>query len=388
MILITNCKNEMNTIPYDNQLKKIKFDDIIFHDIALTEIPEPFYKDYSHHKSATARNYKSYDTMEFKNIILEKLSDYLRTKVLKLLIITPKNQESSYDAFAYLSEKKIVGIRLENTSNFRLWMNIIFEKQYKKLEEYKNDGQFEQQPELNPNPQFMLVLGKGQFSQKWVNSGMLIDERPYENTGSYLHKNAPQQYNETKIAKEKKNYIKKYIDTTGYGTIDEVRLKELFNEFIKIKQLKPTPPVSNTPFYKEFETLAGFSFPKELQVLLNTYNGIENIGFLSARQIFDEWKNWKEIYDSVDWMLIDLTGNNHPDGRKTIGIYTTPYWIPFMSMGDGNFIAIDYAPGSKGKSGQIIAFGADENKIRWIAENMEDFLQKLIKGTDVLRNGF
>ncbi|SHJ48553.1 SMI1/KNR4 family protein [Aquimarina spongiae] len=390
MILLTNCNNEMNinTIPYDNQLKKIKFDDITFNTIALNELPEPFYKDYSHHKNAAARNYRSYDTMEFRNIILEKLSVHLGVKVLKLLIITPKNGESTYDVFAYLSGKKIAGLHLGNSGNFKLWMDIIFEKQYKNLEEYRSNGQFEIQPELNPNPQFLLVLGKGQFSQKWVNSGMMMDERPYENTGSYLHKNAPQQYNEAKIAKEKKNYIKKYIDTTGCGTIDEAMLKRVFDELISTKQLQPNPPVNNTEFYQEFENLAGYTFPKELQVLLNAHNGIETQGFLSAEQILDEWKNWKEIYDSVDWMLIDLTGNNHPDGRKTIGIYTNPYWIPFMSTGDGNFIALDYAPGSKGKSGQIIAFGVDEIKIRWIAENMTDFLQEFIKETDVMSNGF
>lgn len=108
------------------------------------------------------------------------------------------------------------------------------------------------------------------------------------------------------------------------------------------------------------------------------HDGIENTDFLTAQQVLNEWKNWKEIYDSADWMLIDLTGNNHPDGRKTIGMYTNPYWVPFLSTDSGNIIAIDYAPGSTGTSGQIIAFGADEIKTRFIAENLEDFLQQLI----------
>ncbi|PHS31850.1 MAG: hypothetical protein COA95_05020 [Methylophaga sp.] len=69
-------------------------------------------------------------------------------------------------------------------------------------------------------------------------------------------------------------------------------------------------------------------------------------------------------------------------------MYTNPYRIPFLSTGGGNFIAIDYAPGNKGQSGQIIAFGADEIKIRFIAENMQDFLKQFIEGKDVLNNGF
>ena len=98
-----------------------------------------------------------------------------------------------------------------------------------------------------------------------------------------------------------------------------------------------------------------------------------------------EWKNWKQIYD--DWPLEDLTGNNDSDANKTLGIYTNPYWIPFLHDGTGNFIAIDYAPNTAGQSGQIIAFGADEIKIRFIAKDMEDFLQQLLNGKDVLNNG-
>lgn len=87
-------------------------------------------------------------------------------------------------------------------------------------------------------------------------------------------------------------------------------------------------------------------------------------------------------------MLIELKGNSQPDGRKTLGIYTNPYWVPFLSTGGGNFIALDYAPGSQGTSGQIIAFGADEQKIRFIAINMADFLEQYIKSDVVLSTGF
>ncbi|WP_298472917.1 SMI1/KNR4 family protein [uncultured Maribacter sp.] len=390
LLLSTNCSHKMNiqSIPYNNQLKKVALLDIIFSTISLEEIPEPYFKDYSHHKSATVRNYKSYDTVGFRDILLKHLSKNFECTVLKLIIITPKGEKLHYDAFAYLSDKRIIGMHLEDKKSFKLWMDIIFKDQYQKLEEYKNNGQFERQPDLNPNPQFMLTLGKGQFSRKWVNSGMLIDEKPYENVGAYLYKNAPKQYNEAKIAKEKQNYIKKYIDTTHRSNVDKVLLKKLFDEFIRVKKIKPELSKNNEQVYKEFETSAGYAFPEELKLLLSLHNGIENTGFLTAEQILDEWNNWKEIYDSVDWMLIDLTGNSHPDGRKTIGIYTNPYWIPFLSTGSGNFIAIDYAPGNKGTSGQIIAFGADETKIRFIANNLEGFFRKLIDGKDVLNNGF
>ncbi|MEP2278256.1 hypothetical protein [Maribacter sp.] len=82
----------IKSIPYNHQLKKVDFQDIEFNIVSFEEIPEPYFKDYSHHKSATARNHKSYDTMGFRDILLEQLSSNLKTNVLKLLIITPKSE--------------------------------------------------------------------------------------------------------------------------------------------------------------------------------------------------------------------------------------------------------------------------------------------------------
>ena len=59
-----------------------------------------------------------------------------------------------------------------------------------------------------------------------------------------------------------------------------------------------------------------------------------------------------------------------------------------MKLRSPIFLAIDYAPGNDGKSGQIIAFGADEVKVRFIAADIDDFLQQLAAGEEVLNNGF
>ncbi|WP_396634054.1 SMI1/KNR4 family protein [Maribacter sp. R86514] len=382
----------MNTesIPYNNQLKKLNFQDIEFNRISFERIPELDFKDYSDHKRATSRNYKAYDKMGFRDILLERLSGELENKVLKLFIITPKSDRLPYDAFAYLSNKEIVAMHFENKGNFKLWMDFIFENQYQTLEEYKNNGQFERQPELNPNPQFMLTLGKGQFSQKWVNSGMLIDNKPYENMGVYLYKNAPKQYQEAKIAKEKQNYIKKYI-RTELPQFDEERLFALWKQLVDVEVSKPIEISNYSKEYQEFKELTEFDFPENLKTFYQIPNArLNSNGFnlMTLNEIIEEWKNWKKIYDDPNWMLVDLTGNNSADGRKTIGMYTNPYWIPFMTDGGGNFVAMDFAPGSKGTSGQIIAFGADEIKIRCLAENLTDFLQQINDGKDVLNNGF
>jgi len=361
----------MEKMPYNDQLKTIALEDIPFHEITLDAIPAPYYEDYSHHQSAMARAYKSYDTMGFRDELLGQLSKILNQRVVRLLVITPKEKGAPYDAFAYLSDRHIAALHFNNAGYFKQWMDIIFKDEY----------------EEDLEGQFMLILGKGTFSQKWINTGMLIDERPYENTGAYLYKNAPKQYNEAKIAREKQHYIKKYVDTSGAG-LDSTQLKERLVGFLKANNLRPTPPKNHEGIYGGFETLSGYGFPPTLKTLFTRHDGIGNTGFLTAGEVLDEWKNWKAIYDDVNWELMDLTGNNKPDGKKTLGIYTNPYWVPFFSTGGGNFLAIDYAPGSQGKSGQIIAFGADEVKIRFIAEDMDDFIRQLTAGMDVLNNGF
>lgn len=387
LVLYSACNTTMDitTLPYNNDLRKVQLNAISFHTVSLKSIPEPYYKDYSDHTDPAYRNYKRYDRFGFRDVFLQVVSKALKDTVLKIMILTPQHVDSPYNAFVFLSNKQIAALHFNEDVNFRKWMDIIFEKNYERLKKDKEEGLFQRQPELNPNPQFMLVLGKGQFSQKWVNSGMMVDERPYENTGAYLYKNAPQRYNEAKIKREKQNYLKKYIDTRG-ATLDPMVISRNFNDYIKTRNLVPSTPINNEATYQEFEQATNFAFPKELKTVLNLHNGVPNTGFLTADEILTEWKSWKIIYD--DWMLADLKGSNLPDGRKTLGMYTNPYWIPFFSTGAGNFIALDYAPGSQGTSGQIIAFGADEQKIRFIAKDLSDFLAQLSKGDAILDTGF
>ncbi|HAI40881.1 MAG TPA: cell wall assembly/cell proliferation coordinating protein, partial [Maribacter sp.] len=63
---------------------------------------------------------------------------------------------------------------------------------------------------------------------------------------------------------------------------------------------------------------------------------------------------------------------------KTLLMYTTPYWIPFFDLQNGNFLAFDFAPDTKGSAGQIIRFGADQ-EIGYIqADRLDLFLESLM----------
>ncbi len=351
----------IQSLPYNNQLQQLQLADIPFNSITIDAIPEPFYK----YEGA-----QWYDHKAFRNILLEKLTLQLHSNVLKLLVFTPK-EDQNYTAFAYLSKQEIVAMQLPNSGNFKKWMDNILEEQ----EDAFSDSFFKTEPD--PNERYLLELGKGSFSIK-SGIGVFYDDKPSE-TGAYLHKKAPADYNKAALTNEKDQFIQLYIKPNR-EVVSADALSQLFQELVQSKNLIPNPPENNEKVYSEFETLAKYKFPEALKTLLNLHNGIEKTGFLSAQKILVEWKIWKGIYDDPNWKLEDLTGNNQADGYKTVGVYTNPYWVPFYSTGGGNFYAIDYAPGVQGKSGQIIAFGADEHQIRLMADTLEDFLQLLISG--------
>ncbi len=212
---------------------------------------------------------------------------------------------------------------------------------------------------------------------------------PYQNTGSWIVSGAPKDYFKEELTKEKEVYLKKYININS-ASFDKKALQKTFLELITKNKFQITPSSNNEQIYKKFETLTNYAFPEELKTIYEHSNGLQKFvnhtEFLSAQMVLQEWINWSDIY--TDWTLEDLTGNNQSDSGKTLGLYTTPYWVPFIHDGAGNFLAIDYLPGSQGTSGQIIAFGADENKIRFIAPNMQNFIQQLLDDKNALNNGF
>lgn len=53
-------------------------------------------------------------------------------------------------------------------------------------------------------------------------------------------------------------------------------------------------------------------------------------------------------------------------------------WLPIFSDYAGNYIGIDLDPDSKGKRGQVINFGRDEEDMFVLAENLEDLFDKVL----------
>lgn len=136
-----------------------------------------------------------------------------------------------------------------------------------------------------------------------------------------------------------------------------------------------------------FEAATGSPLPDFLAHLLRLSNGTPSSyksengkgvfgsrSLMSVAEIIAAWEEWLQIFE--EWPLDHLQRGYSSDDGKTLPIYTCPEWIPILEEQTGNFVAIDLLPGSAGRAGQIIYFGADEFHIRCIADDLVDLLER------------
>lgn len=142
---------------------------------------------------------------------------------------------------------------------------------------------------------------------------------------------------------------------------------------------------ANSMELEALEKHIGVTLPAELKEFLSIHNGQddEGVGIVFGEQILSTesikrcWDDWRDIdeeemnEDCADFMESDPEGYIKP-------MYTNRKWIPLTHDWGGNHIGIDYDPDDKGNSGQIIAFGRDEDTKRLIAQNFPEFISKLV----------
>jgi cell wall assembly regulator SMI1 len=129
----------------------------------------------------------------------------------------------------------------------------------------------------------------------------------------------------------------------------------------------------------------GVSLPEDLKGFLSIRNGQQDEGtgivfgeqILSTEGIKRCWNDWREIdeeemnADCAEFMKSEPEGYIKP-------LYTNKKWIPLTHDLGGNHIGIDYDPDEKGNTGQIIAFGRDEDTKRLVAPSFSEFISKLV----------
>ncbi|MFL9837301.1 SMI1/KNR4 family protein [Flavobacterium sp. ST-75] len=332
-------------LEYNNNLKKTQWNDITFFPIESYALSGKELLD-SDTKPGTS------EILEFRDNLIQVFSMQVEQKVERLFLIAPKEISGIYYGFLFLQNKQILPIKIVGSPLFYKWMEIVLRDDYE-----------------DRDMQSLLQFASNEYSIISIGGSIKMNNRIFNETGKYLFDNAPKKYNEAKLAKEKANYMTKYYQPESH--VDTTAIKTAFDQMMK--QFNPAfaPPADNEEVYEEFEKTAGFAFPKALQELLKLHDGIEDIPFLTAENILEEWINWKTIYDG--WTLGEL--KKSPDRKKKVlGLYVTPYWVPFFDLEDGNFMAMDFAPDKNGTPGQIIAFGADYEKGEWIADNLAAFL--------------
>ncbi|WP_196137450.1 SMI1/KNR4 family protein [Aliikangiella sp. G2MR2-5] len=152
-----------------------------------------------------------------------------------------------------------------------------------------------------------------------------------------------------------------------------------FKEGIQDEFKSPFKHLNPPACDEEIQSIAqriGCNMPKEFIELYKDCNGENDeglgIGFglrlLSIQEIHSEMDSWDEII--ADGME-DFNDECKSTPRNAIQLaYANHKWVPVFSDGAGNFLGMDFDPGPKGKAGQIINFGRDEEAKRVISKTL------------------
>ncbi|MBH8573671.1 SMI1/KNR4 family protein [Nostocaceae cyanobacterium CENA369] len=134
----------------------------------------------------------------------------------------------------------------------------------------------------------------------------------------------------------------------------------------------------------ELENQMQFELPPSFKELYKWHNGqmsryypglFYGLEFLSLPEIHRNWQVWAQLVD--EGINKDILGQSHSPG-KVKEIYASKKWIPFAYDCGGNHLGIDLDPGKKGKVGQVINFGRDEDVKFVFADDLESFLNWFI----------
>jgi cell wall assembly regulator SMI1 len=132
---------------------------------------------------------------------------------------------------------------------------------------------------------------------------------------------------------------------------------------------------------KHLEKHIGVSLPESVIASYQIHDGCDGgviigLPLLSLKEVEQVWDTWASV--------VGPTGNECPDADRNEGfssyekgkvkeLYANKRWIP-LAGSDSNYAGLDFDPGPKGRIGQVINFGRDD-QIRYVlAETFEGFL--------------
>ena len=160
------------------------------------------------------------------------------------------------------------------------------------------------------------------------------------------------------------------------------RLDAWYAAHLPPDRYKFNPPATEAQI-EAFERLIGFRLPRSYHQLYRWHDGenddrwghIYGLPLLPLKRAEAEWRAWNED------VIGDFKGNRYeiragawPEGAVDPA-YINPRWIPLTWDGSGNSIGLDFDPWPRGRVGQVIIFGRDEDVKVVLAESLGKFLE-------------
>jgi cell wall assembly regulator SMI1 len=131
-----------------------------------------------------------------------------------------------------------------------------------------------------------------------------------------------------------------------------------------------------------FEHTIGLKLPQGYRQLYTWHDGedddrwghIFGLPLLPLKEAASQWKSWNGVLSELGGNRYTIPGGAWPDGAVDPA-YVNPLWIPLTHDGSGNHIGIDFDPWPRGRVGQIILYGRDEDIKIVIAQSLGQFLE-------------
>lgn len=133
----------------------------------------------------------------------------------------------------------------------------------------------------------------------------------------------------------------------------------------------------------ELEDHIGVGLPARMKEFLMAHDGQSYDGYafyrggvlLSTSGIKFQWDMWRAIEADEDADLEDFS-SEPPECIKLM--YSNPKWIPITHDNSGNYVGLDFDPDVRGRQGQVVTFGRDEDEKRVLADSYEAFLEVML----------
>ena len=130
-----------------------------------------------------------------------------------------------------------------------------------------------------------------------------------------------------------------------------------------------------------FEQLVGLKLPQAYRQLYRWHDGENDdrwghfygLPLLPLKEAGRQWQAWNDVLADFGGNRYEIPGGAWPEGAVDPA-YFNPRWVPLTHDGSGNHIGLDFDPWPRGRVGQVILFGRDEDVKVVLADSLGKFL--------------